>query len=78
LHDQPLPDILKWVEFDADLETVTLVTEGGKLQDLGIKIPSDMSYYIENAMELTTMLVKDGKVADFAIVPMLTRNTITN
>lgn len=74
LHDKPLPSILKWVEFDTDFESVTLVTREGKIQNVGLKVPGDMAYYIEQAMEITVMLMKDGKVEDFAIVPMITRN----
>ena len=74
LHDKPLPAILKWVEFDTDFENVTLVTREGKLQHVGLKVPADMAYYIEQAMEITVMLMDNGKVKDFAIVPMITRN----
>lgn len=78
LHDRPLPDILKWVEYDADTENVILVTRSGKIQDLGLKVPAGQALYIERAMEITVLLMKAGKVEDFAIVPMITRNTTLN
>lgn len=78
LHDRPLPDILKWVEYDSDTENVTLVTRSGKIQDLGLKVPAGQAMYIERAMEITVLLMNGGKIADFAIVPMITRNITVN
>jgi len=78
LHDQPMPDALKWVEYDAASETVTLVTQGGRIADPGLKIPSEKSFYLERAMEVTALLMKDGFVTDFAIVPMVASKMIVN
>src|SRR5258708_5094680 len=77
LHDKPLP-ILKWVEYDAETETLTLVTNRGRIADLGLKIPADRSFYLERAMEVTALLMKDGFVTDFAIVPMVTSRMTVN
>ena len=78
LHDKPLPDTLKWVEYDTQKETVTLVTRDGRISDLGVRIPADKSFYLERAMEVTTLLMDQGRVADFAIVPMVTANMTVN
>jgi hypothetical protein len=77
LHDKPLPGILKWVEYDADTERVMLVKRHGGVQDLGLKVPLSMGYSLMGAKEITAMLIDgDGKIVDFAIVPLVARQTI--
>jgi hypothetical protein len=78
LHDQPMPDALKCVEYDAISETVTLITGSGRIADSGLKIPAEKSFYLERAMEVTAVLMKDGFVTDFAIVPMVVSNMTVN
>ncbi len=78
LHDKPLPDILKWIEYDADDESVTLVAQNGKVQNLGLKIPADMGAYLHIAMTVTALRMEGDKIADFAVVPLITRDTAVN
>jgi len=73
LHEKPLADTLKWVEYDGDMESVTLVMADDKIQDLGLRLPRAMGMKI-NAKEITAMQMEDGKVADFCVVPILLRN----
>jgi len=77
LHDQPLP-ALKWVEYDSEKEILTLVTDRGRIADLGLRLPADRSFYLERAMEVTALLMKDGFVTDFAVVPMVSSRMTVN
>lgn len=77
-HDRPLPDILKWVEYDADMESVTLITASGRMQDIGGKIPADLGRKMAGASEITVTYMNKGQVEDFAIVPMLVRGITIN
>ena len=75
LHDKPLPDILKWVDYDADTGIVTLNTAQGKTQQLGLPIPAEAIPRLTKAVEITVLLINNGKIMDFAIVPLNTINT---
>jgi hypothetical protein len=72
LHDKPLPDILKWVEYDADRGVVTLNTAQGKTQELGLPLPGVAASRLRKAIEITVLLMDKGKIMDFAIVPLNT------
>lgn len=78
LHDKPLPDILKWIEYDVDMNNVILVTRSGKIQDMGLELPENSSYHLQNVATITVLLMEDGKIADFAIVPLITRDMTVN
>ena len=78
LHNKPLPDFLHWAEYDGEMETLTLVSYDGKVQNLGTKIPVGSGHYIEKAMEITTMYVDKGKIQDFQIIPIISRGTTVN
>jgi len=78
LHDKPLPDILKWIEYDSEKETIVLVTRSGRLDGLGLRIPVEKKAYLERAMEVTALLMHDGFVKDFAVVPMVTTHMTVN
>jgi hypothetical protein len=78
VHDKPLPDKLKWVEYDAGAETVTLVMANGRIADPGLRIPPERSFYLTRAMEVTALLMKDGFVTDFSIVPMVSSQMTVN
>ncbi len=70
LHDKPLSDILKWVDYDPDSGRVTLNTAQGKTQDLGLPVPAAAAGRLKKAEKVTVMLIKDGKISDFTSVPI--------
>lgn len=70
LHDKPLPDILKWVDYDVDAGTVTLAMQTGKTQPLGLGVPKSMVDRLKKANEISVILVQEKKVQDFALVPL--------
>ena len=77
LHDRPLP-VLKWVAYDHEKEILTLVTKDGRVADLGLRLSADRSFYLERAMEVTALLMKDGFVTDCAVVPLVTSRMTVN
>ena len=78
LHDKSLPNFIDWAEYDGTLETLTLVTREGKIQDLGTKIPVGAGHYIERAMELTLLQVEGDKIVNSNIIPIVARDTTLN
>lgn len=78
LHDRPLPARLEWVEYDADMESVTLVTEEGKIQDIGIGMPPGFAFHLLDAVQITALHVEDKKIIDGARVPLVARGTSIN
>ena len=70
LHDKPLADILKWVDYDPDSGRVTLNTAQGKTQDLGLPVPAAAAKGLKKAEKVTVMLMKDGKIKDLTMVPI--------
>lgn len=75
LHDKRFPDIVMWAEYDVDSASLTLVMRDGKTQDLGMKIHPPMRKYLRAARQLFTVLLKDEKIADTYILPLLVRET---
>ncbi len=76
LHDQPFPAILHWAEYDEENNELTFITHDGKIQDLGMKIPNDIGDILLDADEICAMYMKDGKVQDIGIVPIMVRDTV--
>ena len=70
LHDKPLPEILKWVEYDVEKGTVILNTAEGRTQELGLAIPVKAAARLRKSVEISVMLVKNGQIADMTIVPL--------
>lgn len=72
LHSKPLPALLKWIEYDAESKSVTLVFRQGQVMQLGLAIPNAMEEDLANAEEATVMFVKgDGEIGDFIFVPVI-------
>lgn len=75
VHDQPFRDNLHWVEYDDDLQKLTLVLRNGMVQDYGHPIPPEMRAVLRRTQQIFTMLVQDGDVRDSYILPLLNRQT---
>lgn len=73
MHGRPLPDVLRWVEYDADTEQVTLVLREGRLQDIGLKVPADHGQKLFQLDKVTVMFMNEGQVEDIALVPLVAR-----
>ncbi|MCB1555946.1 MAG: hypothetical protein KDJ15_01395 [Alphaproteobacteria bacterium] len=74
LHDKPFRDILNWVEFDRDRGVLSLVTQKGRTQDLGMDIPEDTQDFMLETQNISLWRMQDGQIADMYILPFLVRN----
>lgn len=73
LHDQPFPDYLEWIEFDADSKIMTFITAHGKLQDLGIPIHPPMDAVVARARRVYTVYIRDGIIRDMGLLALTVR-----
>ena len=74
VHDKPFRDYLHWVEFDADLMSLTLIHRNGRVQDYGRKVDPGLAKSLKNARHIFTMLLENDKVTDTYILPLLIRD----
>lgn len=72
--DQPLSEIMKWLEYDPDLDTLCLVSASGRIQDLGMKIPAPMKKYLRAATEVALVYQGDHCVNDMSVIPLVSRD----
>lgn len=74
VYDQPMPEMVDWVEFDADVRMITFVTWTGKIFSLGAPLSKP---FCDNLMKgLTVQLIQvmpDPKVQG-GMIPVLTDN----
>ncbi len=75
MHDKPFPRRLDWVEYDMDDDSLTFVTKGGKVQDLGMKIQPAIRSLMAKSNNLYTMCVQDGKISNFFMVVIAIRKS---
>ena len=71
LHKGKLPFVLKWVEYDPDLNTLTLVSETGQMQDVGLKIPDSYKNRFAITSHIFVVRVGDKGMEDFYDVPLM-------
>ena len=76
LHDKPLPDLLKWVEYDCDRGCVSLVTDEGLLLSLGLELPQDIKQRLEKAQDIYVVRMKDEHIDDFYHLPLLVHDVV--
>lgn len=74
IHSQPLPEALKWIEYDLDLESLTLVSLSGKIQDSGMKVPATIKKFLRQAKEVCVVHQGDEFVKDMCFVPLVVRD----
>lgn len=75
-HEQPLPEVMKWVEYDQDLQTLTLVSMSGKIQDFGMKVPPPMQKYMKRATKIYAIHQGENEIKDMSVVPLLVRSAL--
>ena len=74
LHDKPFPGILHWMEYDSDLNVVTLVLRDGRSIDLGMKIHPDIGECLKDTKLLYTVLTSGKDIQDMFLVPVVIRD----
>ncbi|MCB9988207.1 MAG: hypothetical protein H6868_02605 [Rhodospirillales bacterium] len=76
LHDKPLPSVLQWVEYDRQESTLTLILQGGKLQNIGMNVEKHIDEYLKDIEQICVAHMKAGTMADFGLVPLLVRDIV--
>lgn len=71
VHDQKLAYVLKWVEFDEKTKTLTLVSQKGQLQPLGLDIPAEMFEYLLDIDDIAVVLKPEDKIKDIYIASFI-------
>lgn len=77
IYERPLPEALKWIEYDLDLESLILVSLSGKVQDFGMKVPPAMKKYLRRAKQIYAILFSDEKINDMCFVPLVVREPLS-
>lgn len=75
-HDKPLPEVLKWIEYDLDLENLILVSVSGKIQDFGMKVPPAMKKYLRKATHIFAIYQAEDHIKDMSRVPLVVRDAL--
>ena len=75
IHDRHFTDLVMWAEYDVDASSLTLILRNGRIQPLGITIHPPARKIMRQTRQLFTMLLKDEKVHDSYILPLLVRET---
>jgi hypothetical protein len=72
-HDERLPGIPQWAEFDVDDSSLAFICKGGKVQDVGMKIQPTLRRYLRGAKNVEIMFVQEKKLVDMWRVPLIIR-----
>lgn len=78
VHDEYLPYVLKWIEYDEQNKVASFVSETGAVQPLGFTVQDDIVPYIETHDDVAVIMRKDGTVGSFRIVPLIKNNNYIN
>ncbi len=76
VYEKPLPEVMKWIEYDIDLATLTLVSLSGKIQDFGKKVPTSMQKYMSRATQVYAVHQGDIQIEDMSVVPLVVRSSL--
>lgn len=78
LHDQPFSHYLKWVEYDAADNNVTIVTQEGKMQPLGLHLPDAIIPALSQTERICITQLRDEKIWDVYVLPFLVTEAVLN
>lgn len=76
IYEHALPEALRWVEYDIDLASLTLVSLSGKIQDFGMLVPPSMKKHLRRADAIHAIQLTDQQIQDTCIVPLLVRASL--
>ena len=79
LFDQPMPELVDWIEFDADVRMVTFVTYTGKIFSLGAELSRAFCNNLMKGLEVQLIQVRpEGNDAAVPVmmdqVPLVVRH----
>ena len=78
VHDEYLPYVLKWIEYDEQNKTASFVSESGAMQPLGFAVQDNIIPYIETHDDVAVIMRKNETVGSFRIVPLIKNNNYIN
>ena len=70
-HENKFREPLNWVEYDAEMNRMFLVTIKGRLQELGIKADKDIVEYITKSNYIYVVRIQDGREVTVLQMPLL-------
>ncbi len=73
IYERPLPEVMKWIEYDIEMESLILVSLSGKIQNFGMKVPPAMKKYLRRARQVYAIRQDEGGIQDMSIVPLVVR-----
>lgn len=73
LHNKQFPAVLNWAEYDAEKKSLTFISHDGRLIDMGVTVQSQFHDSLMKSRNISTMLLHDGQVCDFYILPLVSR-----
>ncbi len=73
IYERPLPEVMKWIEYDIEMESLILVSLSGKIQGFGMKVPPAMKKYLRKAKQVYAVRQDDNGIQDMSIVPLVVR-----
>lgn len=71
VHDTKLEYVLKWVEFDELTKSLTLISQQGQLQPLGLEVPKEMYEFLMDIDDIAVIRKEDKKIQDVYIVSFI-------
>ena len=71
VHDTKLEYVLKWVEFDELTKSLTLISQQGQLQPLGLEVPKEMYEFLMDIDDIAVIRKEDEKIQDIYIVSFI-------
>lgn len=78
LHDQPFSGILRWAEYDAGTDTVTLIMDSGQIQEVGLPLSAPMRELLAGATLLHAILMGEKYIKDVYRVPLVAKSSWLN
>tara|TARA_B100001989_G_C24535243_1_gene463938 strand:+ start:717 stop:1055 length:339 start_codon:yes stop_codon:yes gene_type:complete len=72
-HEKPFPEPINWVEFDPEIAQMHLVSQNGRLQDLGIKVEPELNEQIKSCQKIYVVRIENGKEQEIFEMPLLIR-----
>ncbi len=73
LHNRPLADRLEYVEYEIEDREMYMITRGGILQPVGMKVDPELSVKFENSDSITVLWIEDDQMKDLTTVPLFVR-----
>jgi hypothetical protein len=61
-HERPIEGVIQWIEYDVARNSFMIIHEGGRVQDLGLKINEVMQDNISNGRKVMLVHMVGGEI----------------